>query len=92
MNTTEHHMAMQMNKLQLHANEQAIAACKNIDKFHKLIKQKKQEEKECKLMSLYKIKKQTTLIVFLRDTFMYFKLFLESRKIITRITRVILCE
>ena len=43
-------------------------------------------------MSLYKIKKQTKLIVFLRDMFMYFKFFLERRKIITRITRGILCE
>lgn len=50
MNTTEYHTAMQMNK--------PWVACNNTDKFHKLIKQKKQEEKECKWMSSYKIKKQ----------------------------------
>ena len=44
-------------------------------------------------MNVYiRLKKQTKLIVFLRDMFMYIKFFLESRKIITRITKVTLCE
>ena len=50
---------------------------------------KKRNANEC----LYiRLKKQTKLIVFLRDMFMYIKFYLESRKIITRITKVTLCE
>lgn len=34
-------------------NEQAIAACNNMDNFHQLTKQKIQEEKECKRLILF---------------------------------------
>lgn len=42
-------------------NEQAIAACNNMDNFHQLTKQKIQEEKECKVDFIYNIQKENKL-------------------------------